>query len=91
MTRARPGPRRQRGTVDELPSGALRVRVYAGADPVTGRRHDLVEVIPAEVLFDALLRQGEDETRVAAYELEVRQAGGRELIRTFVASGRRQR
>jgi integrase len=23
------------------------VRVYAGADPVTGRRHDLVEVIPA--------------------------------------------
>jgi integrase len=47
MTRARPGRRRQRGTIDELPSGALRVRVYAGADPVTGRRHDLVEVIPA--------------------------------------------
>lgn len=46
MTRARPGRRRQRGAIDELPSGAYRVRVYAGADPVTGRRHDLVEVIP---------------------------------------------
>jgi integrase len=38
---------RQRGTIDELPSGAFRVRVYAGIDPVTKRRHDLVEVIPA--------------------------------------------
>jgi integrase len=46
MTQAKPGRRRTRGTIDELPSGALRVRVYAGADPVTGRRHDLVEVIP---------------------------------------------
>ena len=47
MTRARPGRRRQRGTIDELPSGALCVRVYAGTDPVSGRRHDLVEVVPA--------------------------------------------
>lgn len=46
MTRSRPGRRRQRGTIDELPSGALRVRVYAGEDPLTGKRHDLVEVIP---------------------------------------------
>jgi integrase len=46
MTRAKPGRQRSRGTVDELPSGALRVRVYAGKDPVTGRRRDLVEVIP---------------------------------------------
>jgi integrase len=46
MTRDRPGRRRQRGTIDRLPSGALRVRVYAGTDPVTGRRHDLVEVVP---------------------------------------------
>jgi integrase len=45
---ARPkGRRRQGGTIDALPSGALRVRVYAGADPITKRRHDLVEVIPA--------------------------------------------
>lgn len=39
--------KRQRGAIDALPSGALRVRVYAGTDPVTKRRHDLVEVIPA--------------------------------------------
>ncbi|MBN9113185.1 MAG: tyrosine-type recombinase/integrase [Pseudonocardia sp.] len=37
---------RQKGSIDELPSGALRVRVYAGVDPVTKRRHDLIEVVP---------------------------------------------
>lgn len=44
---AAPRQRRQRGSIDELPSGALRVRVYAGVDPVTRRRHDLVEIIAA--------------------------------------------
>jgi integrase len=39
--------KRQRGSIDELPSGAFRVRVHAGRDPLTGRRHDLVEVVPA--------------------------------------------
>ena len=38
---------RPRGTITRLPSGALRVRVYAGIDPVTKRRHDLTEVVPA--------------------------------------------
>lgn len=38
---------RQRGSIEELPSGALRVSVYAGIDPLTGRRHYLREVIPA--------------------------------------------
>jgi integrase len=38
---------RQRGAVDQLPSGAYRVRVYAGIDPVTRRTHTLVETIPA--------------------------------------------
>ena len=37
---------RSRGTVDQLPSGAFRVRVYAGSDPLTGKRHDLTEVVP---------------------------------------------
>jgi integrase len=46
VTRARPARSRQRGTIDRLPSGALRVRVHAGSDPITGRRHTLVEVIP---------------------------------------------
>ena len=30
-----------------LPSGSLRVRVYAGIDPLTGKKHHLTEVIPA--------------------------------------------
>jgi hypothetical protein len=41
-----PIPGRSRGSIDELPSGALRVRVYAGVDPVSNRRHDLIEIIP---------------------------------------------
>ena len=36
---------RQRGSIDELPSGSLRVRVYAGIDPVTKGRYDLTETI----------------------------------------------
>src|ERR671910_3769470 len=40
------GRRRTRGAVDRLPSGAYRVRVYAGSDPVTGKRHDLTELVP---------------------------------------------
>lgn len=47
MGRTRDGQRRERGSIDELPSGALRVRVYAGIDPVSKRRHYLTEVIPA--------------------------------------------
>jgi integrase len=39
--------RRQRGSIEEPPSGALRVSVYAGTDPLTGRRHYLKESIPA--------------------------------------------
>jgi len=69
MTRARPGRRRSRGTIDELPSGALRVRVYAGTDPVTGRRRDLVEIVPpgskaarvAEEARTRLLNQVDEE------------------------------
>lgn len=38
---------RTRGSIDELPSGALRVRVYAGLDPVSKRRHYLTEIIAA--------------------------------------------
>ncbi|MGH4018707.1 MAG: site-specific integrase, partial [Pseudonocardiaceae bacterium] len=38
--------KRSRGSVQELPSGSLRVSVYAGIDPVTKRRHYLREVVP---------------------------------------------
>ena len=47
MAAAKPGRRRARGTIEELPSSSLRIKVYAGYDPLTGRRHYLTEVVPA--------------------------------------------
>jgi integrase/DNA-binding transcriptional regulator YhcF (GntR family) len=47
MAKANGRKKRERGGIDVLPSGAIRVRVYAGIDPVSKRRHDLIEVIPA--------------------------------------------
>lgn len=38
--------KRTRGTIDVRPSGALRVRVFAGYDAVTGKRNYLVEHVP---------------------------------------------
>lgn len=35
-----------RGNVETLPSGAVRVRAYAGVDPVGKKRHDLREIVP---------------------------------------------
>jgi hypothetical protein len=37
---------RTRGQIETLPSGSPRVKVYAGIDAVTGRKHFLTEVIP---------------------------------------------
>lgn len=39
--------RRNRGEIEELPSGSLRVRVYTGIDPISHKRHFLTEVVPA--------------------------------------------
>ena len=60
---------RQRGGIDELPSGALRVRVYAGMDPISKRRMYLSEVVPpgprasdpAERVRTRLLSQVEEQ------------------------------
>lgn len=41
------GESRARGSIEPLPSGALRVSVYAGIDPVTGKRHYLKEIVKA--------------------------------------------
>lgn len=38
---------RVRGEIHTLPSGSLRVRVYANIDPLTGKRHYLAAVVPA--------------------------------------------
>ncbi|MEQ7125310.1 tyrosine-type recombinase/integrase [Actinopolymorpha sp. B11F2] len=45
MARSSRPRKRQRGSIDVLPSGALRVRVFAGRDPLTGRRNSLTEII----------------------------------------------
>lgn len=39
--------KRARGRVETLPSGSLRVKVYAGVDPVSKKAHYLTEVVPA--------------------------------------------
>ena len=39
--------RRSRGEIETLPSGALRVRVYGGSDPITGKSYRRSEVVPA--------------------------------------------
>jgi LacI family transcriptional regulator, xylobiose transport system transcriptional regulator len=39
--------RRVRGAIERLPSGSLRVRVYNGLDPATGKRRYLTETVPA--------------------------------------------
>jgi LacI family xylobiose transport system transcriptional regulator len=57
--------RRANGEIEKLPSGSLRVRVYAGIDPVTRKRRYLVETVPAgptaardaEAIRDRLLRE----------------------------------
>ncbi|WP_051797467.1 tyrosine-type recombinase/integrase [Catenuloplanes japonicus] len=41
-----PAQKRDRGRIETLPSGSLRVKVYAGIDPITKRRYDLTETIP---------------------------------------------
>ncbi|MEV4643631.1 hypothetical protein [Saccharopolyspora sp. NPDC049357] len=46
MARSSTRRKRPRGTVEELPSGTLRVKVYAGFDSVTKRRHYLRETVP---------------------------------------------
>lgn len=58
-TRDRP-TRRERGSIDTLPSGALSVHVYAGLDPVSKRRHYLTEVIPAGARADREARAVRD-------------------------------
>ncbi len=47
MPSASRGRSRTRGRVERLPSGSLRVSVYAGIDPVSKKRHYLVETVPA--------------------------------------------
>src|SRR4051812_12182466 len=47
MTTTSKPKRRTRGTIEALPSGSLRVKVYAGVDPVSKKEHYLLETVPA--------------------------------------------
>lgn len=47
MARAKTPRKPERGNFETLASGAIRVRVYAGIDPLTGRVHYLKETVPA--------------------------------------------
>jgi hypothetical protein len=47
VARPKRGRKSQRGNLEVLASGAIRVRVYAGVDPFTGRDFYLKETIPA--------------------------------------------
>ena len=51
---------RSRGSIETLPSGALRVKAYAGYDPVTKRRHYLSETIPAGPTAERQARAARD-------------------------------
>ena len=63
------GKARAKGTIGTLRSGSLRVRAYAGVDPVTRKRHDLVEIVPpgpnarrqAEAILARFLREIEEK------------------------------
>jgi hypothetical protein len=68
MARANGRNKRDRGSVDELPSGAFRVRVYAGIDPVSKRRHDLTEIIPAGPDAEKLAEQARVRLLNQVYE-----------------------
>jgi integrase len=59
MANARGRRKRARGSIEELPSGALRVRLYAGIDPVTKKRLYLTETVP----------KGQDSYKKAEQEL----------------------
>ncbi|GHJ14185.1 hypothetical protein [Micromonospora sp. AKA38] len=71
--------KRQRGEIEELPSGSLRVKVYAGIDPITKKRHYLTETIPP----GATARKGSREGAYAVYR-----PGGRAAQPTDARDGR---
>jgi len=59
MARVDTRQKRSRGLIDRLPSGSLRVRVYAGYDSVTEKRHYLSETVPARASEQETLREAE--------------------------------
>ena len=70
-------PSRSRGHIETLPSGKFRARVYAGIDPLTGKRRYLKEIADSpEAAKRALtkLQRQVDEDRHPKTAITVRQA-----------------
>ena len=65
VTPPRRARRREQGAIDQLPSGALRVRVYAGIDPVSKQQHYLNEIVPAGPRVSSVSRPANTSRRFA--------------------------
>jgi hypothetical protein len=69
--RVAPVRRGARGSISRLPSGSLRVRVYAGIHPVTGRQRNLSHTVPdgptAFADAEAVSRRLVDQVRDCRY------------------------
>jgi LacI family xylobiose transport system transcriptional regulator len=79
--------RRAHGEIERLPSGSLRVRVYAGIDPVTRKRRYLAQTVAAGPGAD----ENAEMVRVRLLR-EVREGrglGDRDGVDSAAASGRR--
>lgn len=81
--------RRARGEIERLPSGSLRVRVYAGIDPVTRKRRYLVETVAAGP--DADEQAEMVRVRLLREVHERREVGDRDSSGSTAAAGRRNR
>jgi integrase/DNA-binding transcriptional regulator YhcF (GntR family) len=78
MTSANKSQRKPRGEIERLRSGSLRVRVYAGKDPVSGKRHRLEEIVPAGPYAEADAEKA--LTRLLAQRDEQRNARTRATV-----------
>ncbi|MGW5745000.1 tyrosine-type recombinase/integrase [Amycolatopsis sp. NPDC003861] len=87
---------RSRGSIDRLSSGSLRVRVDAGVDPITGKRHRPTVIVPpgpddehqAEVALTRLLNEVDEQrhpkTKVDIAHLVLKYQDERDAARTTV-------
>jgi integrase len=87
---------RPRGSIDRLESGSLRVRVDAGADPVTGKRHRPTVIIApgpddqnqAEIALTRLLNEVDEQrhpkTKVKVAQLVGKYQAERHAARTTI-------
>ena len=54
---------RPRGVIERLPSGNLRVKVFTGYDPVTGKRHEVTETVSARGISEREARREAERVR----------------------------